>query len=97
MQTRRMTMAQALVGFLKNQYVERDGAGAHILRRRVGHFRPRHTSPASARRCSRTPTSRTTSARNEQAAVHIATAFAKTKNRLRTFACVSSIGPARPT
>ena len=25
METRRMTMAQALVGFLKNQYVERDG------------------------------------------------------------------------
>mgnify|MGYP001045725425 CR=1 FL=1 len=25
MQTQRVTMAQALVGFLKNQYVERDG------------------------------------------------------------------------
>jgi len=31
--------------------------------------------------------------RNEQAAVHISTAFAKAKNRLSTFACVSSIGP----
>ena len=31
--------------------------------------------------------------KNEQASVHIATAFAKMNNRLRTFACVSSIGP----
>ncbi len=32
-------------------------------------------------------------ARNEQAMVHIATAYAKTRNRLQTFACTSSIGP----
>src|SRR4030095_14002191 len=31
--------------------------------------------------------------KNEQASVHIATAFAKVSNRLRTWACVSSIGP----
>src|SRR5204862_2304345 len=31
--------------------------------------------------------------RNEQAQVHIATSFAKVKNRLQTFACTSSIGP----
>jgi 3D-(3,5/4)-trihydroxycyclohexane-1,2-dione acylhydrolase (decyclizing) len=31
--------------------------------------------------------------RNEQASVHIATAYAKMKNRLGTFACISSIGP----
>src|SRR2546430_2127720 len=30
---------------------------------------------------------------NEQAMVHIAAAYAKTKNRLQTFACTSSIGP----
>src|SRR5213596_3476737 len=32
-------------------------------------------------------------ARNEQAMVHSAAAYAKTKNRLQTFACTSSIGP----
>jgi 3D-(3,5/4)-trihydroxycyclohexane-1,2-dione acylhydrolase (decyclizing) len=32
-------------------------------------------------------------ARNEQAMVHAAAAFAKTKNRLQAFACTSSIGP----
>ncbi len=32
-------------------------------------------------------------ARNEQAQVHLATAFAKMNNRLRAFACTSSIGP----
>ena len=31
--------------------------------------------------------------RNEQSAVHLATAYAKASNRLRTFACTSSIGP----
>src|SRR5262249_57635983 len=31
--------------------------------------------------------------KNEEASVHIAAAFAKMSNRLRTFACVSSIGP----
>ena len=32
-------------------------------------------------------------ARNEQAMVHAATAFARQKNRLQTFACTTSIGP----
>ena len=31
--------------------------------------------------------------RNEQAMVHTAAAFAKTRNRLQTFVCTSSIGP----
>ena len=31
--------------------------------------------------------------RNEQASVHLALGFAKMNNRLRTFACTSSIGP----
>jgi 3D-(3,5/4)-trihydroxycyclohexane-1,2-dione acylhydrolase (decyclizing) len=31
--------------------------------------------------------------RNEQGAVHAATAYAKVKNRLQTFACLTSIGP----
>ena len=31
--------------------------------------------------------------RNEQAGVHMAAGFAKASNRLRTFACTSSIGP----
>src|SRR5205807_7533119 len=32
-------------------------------------------------------------ARNEQAMVHIATAYAKTRNRMQTLVCTSSIGP----
>ena len=32
-------------------------------------------------------------ARNEQGMVHAASAYAKMKNRLQTFACTSSIGP----
>ncbi len=36
-------------------------------------------------------------ARNEQAMVHTAVAYAKTKNRLQTLACTSSIGPPGAT
>ena len=35
MRTRHITMAQALVGFLKNQYVERDRAESRFLRFRA--------------------------------------------------------------
>ena len=92
MQTQRMTMAQALVGFLKNQYVERDGS-EHRSSPVLGHLRPRHASPGIGQALQQNPDFRYYQCRNEQAAVHIAAAFAKTKNRLRTFACISSIGP----
>ena len=54
------------------------------------------TSPASARRCRSSAASlRYYLARNEQAMVHTAAAFAKMHNRLRTLACTTSIGPGR--
>ena len=92
MKTCRVTMAQALVGFLKNQYVERDGeehpffAGAwgifgHGIIAGVGQALQEH------------PDFPYHLCRNEQAAVHIATAYAKARNRMGTFACLSSIGP----
>ncbi len=48
---------------------------------------------ASGRLSNRIPIFRSSPVRNEQAAVHLASGFAKTNNRLRTFACTSSIGP----
>ena len=51
------------------------------------------TWPGSGRRCSRIPICRYILVRNEQSGVHMATGFAKASNRLRTFACTSSIGP----
>ena len=92
MSTRRATMAQALVGFLKNQYVERDGKEHAFFAGAWGIFG--HGNVAGlGQALLQNPDFRYYLCRNEQAAVHTATAFAKAKNRLATFACVSSIGP----
>ena len=92
MSTRHVTMAQALVGFLKNQYVERDGQEQAFFAGAWGIFG--HGNVAGlGQALQQNPDFRYYLCRNEQAAVHIATAFAKAKNRLSTFACVSSIGP----
>src|SRR5712691_10646521 len=92
MRTRRLTMAQALVSFLKNQYVERDGqesrffAGAWGI---IGHGNIAGLGQA----LQQNPDFPYYLCRNEQGAVHIATAFAKARNRKATFVCTSSIGP----
>ena len=92
MATRRVTMAQALVGFLKDQYVERDGKENPFFAGAWGIFG--HGNIAGlGQALQQNPDFRYYLSRNEQASVHIATAFAKAKNRLATFACVSSIGP----
>lgn len=92
MATRRMTMAQALVGFLKNQYVERDGNEQPFFAGAWGIFG--HGIIAGlGQALQQNPDFRYYLSRNEQASVHIATAFAKARNRLAAFACVSSIGP----
>ena len=39
--TRRITMGQALIGFLKNQYLERDGGAFGNLELRPGRQQPR--------------------------------------------------------
>ncbi len=92
MSTRRVTMAQALVGFLKNQNVERDGQEQPFFAGAWGIFG--HGNVAGiGQALQQNPDFRYYLCRNEQAAVHIAAAYAKAKNRLSTFACVSSIGP----
>ena len=92
MKTQRVTMAQALVGFLKNQYVERDGLEHPFFAGAWGIFG--HGIVAGVGQAlQQNPDFRYYLCRNEQAAVHIATAFAKAKNRLSTFVCTSSIGP----
>jgi 3D-(3,5/4)-trihydroxycyclohexane-1,2-dione acylhydrolase (decyclizing) len=92
MKTRRLTMAQALITFLKNQYVERDGREIPFFAGVWGIFG--HGNVAGiGQALQQSPDFRYYLPRNEQAMVHIATAFAKMNNRLRTFACTSSIGP----
>jgi 3D-(3,5/4)-trihydroxycyclohexane-1,2-dione acylhydrolase (decyclizing) len=90
--TKRLTTAQAIIAFLKNQYVERDGIEQPFFAGCFGIFG--HGNIAGiGQALQQMPEFRYYLARNEQAMVHAATAFAKTKNRLQTFACTSSIGP----
>src|SRR5215471_1327254 len=90
--TRTITMAQAVIAFLKNQYVERDGAEQPFFAGCFGIFG--HGNVAGiGQALQQMPEFRYYQARNEQAMVHTAAAFAKMKNRLQTLACTSSIGP----
>jgi len=90
--TQRMTMAQAVIAFLKNQYVERDGQEQAFFAGCFGIFG--HGNIAGiGQALQQMPEFRYYQARNEQAMVHSATAYAKTRNRLQTLACTSSIGP----
>jgi 3D-(3,5/4)-trihydroxycyclohexane-1,2-dione acylhydrolase (decyclizing) len=92
MKTRRLTMAQALIAFLEQQHVERDGQEHQFFAGIWGIFG--HGNVAGiGQALHQAPDFRYYLTRNEQAMVHTATAFAKLHNRLRTFACTSSIGP----
>src|SRR5919109_2915546 len=88
----RLTMAQALIAFLKEQYVERDGVEQPFFAGCFGIFG--HGNVAGiGQALQQMPEFRYYQSRNEQAMVHAATAYAKTKNRLQTLVCTSSIGP----
>ena len=91
--TRRMTVAQALVEFLANQRVERDG-DEHPFFGGVlgifGHGIVAGLGEALEATGGRMPYQQ---ARNEQAMVHTAIAYAKRSRRLRSLVCASSIGP----
>src|SRR5438876_2732505 len=90
--TKRLTMAQAVIAFLKNQYVERDGVEQPFFAGCFGIFG--HGNVAGiGQALQQNPDFRYYQTRNEQAMVHAAIAYAKVKNRLQTFACTTSIGP----
>lgn len=92
MKTRRLTTAQALISFLAEQYVERDGRETKFFAGVWGIFG--HGNIAGIGQALHQQSKlRYYLARNEQAMVHTSTAFAKMNNRMRTFACTSSIGP----
>jgi 3D-(3,5/4)-trihydroxycyclohexane-1,2-dione acylhydrolase (decyclizing) len=90
--TRRVTMAQAVIAFLKNQYIERDGVEQPFFAGCFGIFGHGNVG-GIGQALQQMPDFRYYQARNEQAMVHTATAYAKVKNRLQTLACTSSIGP----
>lgn len=90
--TLRLTMAQAIIRFLKVQYVRRDGVEQPFFAGCFGIFG--HGNVAGiGQALQQYPDFRYYQCRNEQAMVHTAAAYAKHKNRLQTFACTTSIGP----
>jgi 3D-(3,5/4)-trihydroxycyclohexane-1,2-dione acylhydrolase (decyclizing) len=90
--TIRLTMAQATIAFLKEQWTERDGVERRLFAGCFGIFG--HGNIAGiGQALQQYPDFRFYQTRNEQAMVHTAAAFARQMNRLQTFACTSSIGP----
>ena len=89
----RMTMAQALVQFLSVQHTERDGQRQRFFAGVFGIFGHGNVAGVGQALHQMSDRLRYYQCRNEQAMVHTAAAFAKMSNRLRTFACTTSVGP----
>ena len=88
-----MTVAQAIVKFLDNQYVSMDGEETKFVEGfftifghgiAVGLGEALDTNPGQLR---------VLQGRNEQGMCHVATAFAKQSNRKKIIPCASSVGP----
>ncbi|PID98209.1 MAG: 3D-(3,5/4)-trihydroxycyclohexane-1,2-dione acylhydrolase (decyclizing) [Actinobacteria bacterium] len=99
-ETVRLTVAQATIRFLINQYSERDGVERRLVRGAFGIFG--HGNVAGIGQAllqneiDPTPDGGSMPyimPRNEQGQVHAASAFAKASNRLQTMMCTASIGP----
>ena len=87
-----LTTSQAIVKFLRNQFVERDGIQSPFFAGMLGIFGHGNVG-GIGQALHQQPQFRYILVRNEQSSVHLAVGFAKMSNRLRTFACTSSIGP----
>ena len=90
---KRLTMAQALVRFLAQQYVERDGVEQRFFAGCWGIFGHGNVAGIGQALAQYPEALRYHQARNEQSMVHIAVGYARMKDRLATFACTSSVGP----
>jgi 3D-(3,5/4)-trihydroxycyclohexane-1,2-dione acylhydrolase (decyclizing) len=93
----RLTVSQALVRFLANQYSERDGVERRLVEGCFGIFG--HGNVAGVGQALleaelNAPGSMPYwTARNEQGMVHASAAYARMRNRLSTLACTASVGP----
>jgi 3D-(3,5/4)-trihydroxycyclohexane-1,2-dione acylhydrolase (decyclizing) len=95
--TCRLTVAQAMVRFLANQYSERDGVEKRLIAGCFGIFG--HGNVAGLGQALLEAELHEPGAfiyyqaRNEQAMVHAAVAFARMNDRMSTLACTASVGP----
>ncbi|WP_349618051.1 3D-(3,5/4)-trihydroxycyclohexane-1,2-dione acylhydrolase (decyclizing) [Azotobacter salinestris] len=93
MSTTRLTMAQALVKFLDNQYVSVDGVESKFVKgvfTIFGHGNVLGLGQALEQDPGELIVHQ---GRNEQGMVHAAIGFAKQKRRRQIYACTSSVGP----
>jgi len=96
-QLSRLTVAQAIVRFLSVQYSERDGVEKRLIAGCFGIFG--HGNVAGLGQALLEAELHDAGAltyyqaRNEQAMVHAAVAFARMNDRLSTLACTASVGP----
>jgi 3D-(3,5/4)-trihydroxycyclohexane-1,2-dione acylhydrolase (decyclizing) len=93
MKTCRRTVGQAVTAFLASQFSERDGVERRFFPGVFGIFGHGNVAGIGQGLQQVGDRLRYYLVRNEQAMVHIAAGYAKTANRLATFACTSSIGP----
>jgi 3D-(3,5/4)-trihydroxycyclohexane-1,2-dione acylhydrolase (decyclizing) len=93
MKTQRLTVGQAIVAFLASQYTERDGVERRFFPGVFGIFGHGNVAGVGQALHQAGDRLRFYLARNEQAMVHLAAAYAKMANRLATLACTTSIGP----
>jgi 3D-(3,5/4)-trihydroxycyclohexane-1,2-dione acylhydrolase (decyclizing) len=98
----RLTVAQAVVTFLANQWTERDGVEQRAIAGTFGIFGHGNVAGVGQALLQAQRTRRMGNvaadmpyhlARNEQAMVHAAVGYARMKNRLSAMACTASIGP----
>lgn len=93
MKTIRLTMAQAIVRFLDNQYIVFDGEEQKFVKgffTIFGHGNVLGLGQALEQDRGKLVVHQ---GRNEQGMVHAATGYAKQKHRRQIYACTSSIGP----
>mgnify|MGYP000626710760 FL=1 len=100
--TVRLTVAQATIRFLANQYVERDGRRTTFFAGCFGIFGHGNVAglgqallqdEVEAHEAGREPGLKYVLGRNEQAMVHTAVAYARQTDRLQAWAVTASVGP----
>jgi 3D-(3,5/4)-trihydroxycyclohexane-1,2-dione acylhydrolase (decyclizing) len=89
----RLTVGQALVRFLAAQEVERDGERHRFFAGCFGIFGHGNVAGLGQALQQHEQLLPYHQARNEQAMVHVASGYARQRNRLGAFACTTSIGP----
>jgi 3D-(3,5/4)-trihydroxycyclohexane-1,2-dione acylhydrolase (decyclizing) len=96
-ETVRLTVAQAVVRFLAQQYSERDGTEQRLVPGVFGIFGHGNVAGVGQALLQAAQTGEADLpyylARNEQGMVHASVGFARMRNRLQAMACTASIGP----